>query len=421
MTYAFLDTSIFMHYKVFEGMPWKNIISDKDIIFVVPQKVVDEIDKHKDSTKTRLRKRAMQVNKYLLGYLDGNKPTSLNIVFCPNPSSEMTNRKDFDSSSADEYIVFSAYEYDSAENRKIIVSADTGMKLRAAKVKSEVIIPDIKFRLSEEKTDEETRIQQLEKQLASYQKTYAKPKLTFINGETELNYNKVKRPDFSKREIEIRKELKSKFPNRPYPKADSNNSLYGISIPLNYPPLYYSQEAYDRYNAILPEFYEKETLYQCTEELAAFLNDNMIPLSFEISNIGNAKSGKLGLYLSFPQNIKIYCEENKKTLSFNRITPPQILPIGHALFDLNQMQHYTPPIIDDYIDLWDTKNPINLNKCNDFFYHLSPVIHNMPPKEVIKNEFYIYLGTKQEFEIKWKLCDELSPNTEEGILKISVS
>ena len=39
MTYAFLDTSILMQYKVFEGMPWGDIIGDNDYQFVVPKKV----------------------------------------------------------------------------------------------------------------------------------------------------------------------------------------------------------------------------------------------------------------------------------------------------------------------------------------------------------------------------------------------
>lgn len=410
MTYAFLDTSIFMHYKVFEGMPWNNIIGDKDIIFVVPQKVVDEIDKHKDSTKTRLRKRAMQVNKYLLGYLDGNKPTSLNIVFCPNPSSEMTNRKDFDSSSADEYIVFSAHEYNSEGNKKVIISADSGMKLRASKVNLNVIIPDTTFRLSDEKTDEETRIQQLEKQLVSYQKTYAKPILSFSNGKTKLHYDKVTEPDFSKREKEIREELESVYPKQTPPQVDYADIFRFQTSSTNI-------EAYKKYNSILSEFYEKETQYKYTTEKEKFINDNMIPLSFEVTNTGNAKSGMLGLYLDFPRNIKIYSKNKRAQYPFKRIQPPILkstMVFPSLLLALPQRV-----TSDDTISAWNLDKPIEI--VNRFFFKLDPIIHNMPPEEVIKNEFYIYLGAEQEFEIKWELCDELSPNTEEGVLKISVS
>lgn len=73
MTYAFLDTSVLMHYKVFDGMPWASIIGDPNFCFVISQKVFDEIDKHKDGSNLRRKKRARAINRILLKYLDGGK------------------------------------------------------------------------------------------------------------------------------------------------------------------------------------------------------------------------------------------------------------------------------------------------------------------------------------------------------------
>lgn len=51
-----------MQYQVFEGMPWSDIVNDKDIIFVITQKVMDEVDIHKDGPRLRLRNRARVIN-----------------------------------------------------------------------------------------------------------------------------------------------------------------------------------------------------------------------------------------------------------------------------------------------------------------------------------------------------------------------
>lgn len=271
MTYAFLDTSILMQYKVFEGMPWGDIIGDNDYQFVVPQKVLDEIDRHKDGVKERLRKRARLVGNHLGKYLEGKKPTSLDIKFCQNPTSSSTSRCDFDASSADEYIVFSAYEYNSEGNRKVIVSADLGMKFRASKVGIAVIMPDVSIRLSEEKTEEEKKILELEKRLATYENACAKPVLLFSQGEAELRYDKVEKPDLSNLETEIRQELEQKYPFKTYSEVYYANIFEQMAAMQN--PIL-TKEDYERYNSMLPQFYDTETRYKCLSEVAEFINSN---------------------------------------------------------------------------------------------------------------------------------------------------
>lgn len=418
MTYAFLDTSILMQYKVFEGMPWADIIGDKDFQFVVSQKVFDEIDKHKDGPTMRMRRRARIVNKHLLGYLDGKPTTPFKIIFCPNPSTASTTQSYFDSSSADEYIVYSALEYNSNGSRKVIITGDGGMKLRASKVKLDVIILDDRFRLSEEKTEEEKKILELEKRLATYKNACAKPVLSFSQGEAELHYDKVEKPGLSNLETEIRQKLEQKYPHKTYPEVDYYFNYFEQIAAMRNPML--TKEDYERYNSILPKFYDTETRYKYLSEIADFINGNMIPLHFEVSNSGKAKSGSLGLYLRFPQNAKVYSKSSKVSYRIERVQPPELKSNGVPLFNIDPAR-IPGNTFNDFVDTWDLENPTDLSKQNEFFFSLDPAIHNVPPVEVLKDEFFIYLGDEQELEIKWKLCDEQSPNIEEGTLKISVS
>ncbi len=62
-------------------MPWSDIVNDKDIIFVITQKVMDEVDIHKDGPRLRLRNRARVINRYLIGYLDKQPTSKLNVFF----------------------------------------------------------------------------------------------------------------------------------------------------------------------------------------------------------------------------------------------------------------------------------------------------------------------------------------------------
>ncbi len=264
MTYAFLDTNILLHYKVFDGMPWNEILADDDFIFVICQKVFDEIDKHKDGNKTKIRNRAKTINKYLISYLDEKPMSPLNFKFCPNPSKESTERADFDTSSSDEYIVYAAYEYDSQNNRKVIVSGDGGMKLRAMKVGIKtILINDSAYYVANEPTEEEKRIKQLEKELAKYTSRYSKPVLLFEDETDIVVLQKNSIPDFKDELNTFRSKLLEQYPHR-YPEQQRKgcviNGLTIHNLTTSYSP--YTNEDYDKYNHQIDEFIDAMVEHQ---------------------------------------------------------------------------------------------------------------------------------------------------------------
>ncbi len=56
MIFLFLDTNLFLHYKGFEDIPWKNLLNTTDDITIVLVSIVlREINGHKDSSKGRLK------------------------------------------------------------------------------------------------------------------------------------------------------------------------------------------------------------------------------------------------------------------------------------------------------------------------------------------------------------------------------
>lgn len=65
MKYLFLDTNIFLHFVDFEQIPWADLIGDSEITIVVSDIVAQEIDKHKDTAREKIQKRAKKISSKL--------------------------------------------------------------------------------------------------------------------------------------------------------------------------------------------------------------------------------------------------------------------------------------------------------------------------------------------------------------------
>ncbi|MFT3752093.1 MAG: PIN domain-containing protein [Paludibacter sp.] len=59
MKYLFLDTNIFLHFRSFEQIDWSKLIEvDDEYCIVIPEIVIKEIDKIKDTGRGKIQKRA---------------------------------------------------------------------------------------------------------------------------------------------------------------------------------------------------------------------------------------------------------------------------------------------------------------------------------------------------------------------------
>ena len=60
-TFAFIDTSIFCHYRAFDELTWPTLLKAESVILVVAPVTLSELNDHKDGNDARLRKRAASV------------------------------------------------------------------------------------------------------------------------------------------------------------------------------------------------------------------------------------------------------------------------------------------------------------------------------------------------------------------------
>lgn len=433
MVYAFLDTNVLLHYKVFEGMPWKELLADDKITFVICQKVFDEIDKHKDGDKTKLRNRAKTINKYLISYLNNSPISNLDIKFCPNPSKMSTNRVDFDATSSDEFIVFAAHEFDANDCKKVIVTGDGGMKLRAMKVGIETkLLNNPEYFITNELSEEEKRIRQLEKELSRYSNRSSKPVLMFEDESDTIQLHKVNIPDFSLELEEYRNHLKEKYPYRYSSQQRKTTLLNGLTIDnivSNFSP--YTEEDYDTYNKQIDGYIDQMVNLRDGQLLHSAIDTCIHEIKLSIFNKGTAPTGKMFIELTLPENLPVFGEE---AIVKYDVTPP-VIPQLLSCYDRDMIErakindminrslshgsYYSYNSQDQIIEEhWSLNQEFELQKKLSF--ELPSLNHNLKYSLDSSKRFFIPCSKNGKYIIEWTINDESNIDPIQGQLIIYI-
>ncbi len=419
MVYLFLDTNSFLEFQPFESIKWAEVCGEPEFAIVIAPIVIRELNKYKDNTRGKKRERARKARKRINEIIRGTNPSKLNVQICKNPSKNAFEHPDFHKDIADDWLIFSAYEFDEGNNRKVIVSNDTGIFIIAQQFGiNSIEIPD-KYLVPPEPTEEETKIKELQRRLAEYESALPNVSLSFGKGKTHMELNKAIAPNFAERITKYKDELAKKYTHK-YKKPE--NPI----LPLNIPDILYSDKDYDRYNALIEPYIKDESWNMATRDMFEYINSCIIPLKFELNNCGAIPSGLLGIQIKFSHNAKILSREESRNTFKLRKTEEPVLQSSHipTIPPIN-LSAFTPGAFfippqenNDTIYSWDIETPIDVSK--PFFFDHDPVIQNMPPKIFAKNQFYVFLCYSQEFEIYWEIADSKLPHKIKGTLSVSI-
>lgn len=412
MTYLFLDTNSYIHFQDFEFINWGQICNDSNFIIAVTGIAIREIDKHKDSSRGKLQKRAKNIGKKINQILRGKLKSKVNIQYVGDPKTATFSSPLFNKNINDDWLVHTANDFEADGNRKVIISNDFNVYSRALSLNIETIeIPD-KYLLPSETTDEERKIKELEDRLKLYFNSIANPQLSFLGGVCELHLKMSELPNFDNRQNEILINLQSKYPAKELPTPKTYLDL--LALP-DLSCFNMTQEDVDNYNNSLPDFYEKESRYLYFKDVVDAVNARIIPLRFEICNYGHAPTGAITIELSFSGKAHILTDDNRVKYKFDRVDTPE--------FTTKFARQLKFPVLkslqqDNILYSWDVAE----NKLKpQYIFELSrPVLHNVRAEEIIENEFYIYVAKSQSFEIKWDIADSSLPEKISGTLKVIV-
>lgn len=414
MTYLFLDTNIFLQFQDFENIKWQDICHCQNITIVVTGIAIREIDKKKDSSRSKLRDRAKKIGKKINKILRGEQSCKYALIHVGFPNKNTMENPVFNKEINDDWLVHTANDFilPSEYDEKIIISNDFNVYSRALPFNIKVIeVPDM-YLLPQELTDEEKKIKELENKLFALEKSFPNVNLTFPKGKDSIHIDLVERPDITSRNGEIRTELETETPYKVFEPNDNIARLFAAIRDFSL-----TEEDFNYYNSLLPEYYESESKYRFYKEICSFINDNMLPLEFELHNTGNSPSGFLGLYLSFSDNATIFTDDSRTSLEFKRVEKPQLISSWQRKLAIPNF--FMPAHQQNTLYTWDIESPQSVSELNQFTEY-NPIVHHHPPVSIFENKFYIFKCIPQKIEIHWKLIDSFLTHPKEGILRVEV-
>lgn len=316
----FVDTNIFLHYRSFDEIDWLSILNVERVEICLPSIVVQELDKHKYSSSSKLRDKAGKVIKKLHKLADSGLKTNLK----PNIDLyfEVCNKPpDFlglglDPNSQDDKLLASIFLFraENPEKSPILVAADLGLRLKAKYYQIETICLPDELKLVAELEQTEKRIKELEQEILELQRRIPKLELCFADRTDRLNY-KVER--FLPEGIDINavvqnriEKLKQEYPKiledqssrqLNNPSAMTIGEMYGSDTPEILPTEISS------YNKKLDEFYESYKQY--LEEYISWLDVRCRVFLLEISifNSGTCPAEDVDVSMHFPDGF-VLCE-----------------------------------------------------------------------------------------------------------------
>ena len=410
-----LDTNVYLHYKWFEDIPWKEIIqsefgyTDKKIGIGMPVKVLQEISDKKDSGRGKIKKRAKKVSSFMGDVFLSGKTGKVDMCKIPLPKDNDFDDINFHLSNSDDIIVLSVLNSDISSN-SIIVSADVPMLLKAKESNLRIYKLDDKYRLNEELTEDEKKLKELEEELASYKNRLSDIKVIFKD---DNDYVEIKRAHFDKDKNEIldayRKDLESAYPCKHKQNQDIAHAN-PLAILQNC-DFFFSAESFDEYNRDR-EKYIKDSLYKKELEIIADRQKQTFKeLSFYIDNNGTASSGKINIELNFPPEIRLYSKP--VSAYYERPVEPRLGYRGSLISKTYFSLHGQPN--QDNVKLW---NDDCVMDKHTFSLEYENMNHHMTG--FLEKGIWIDTSICNSFSIGWVAIDSNNPKLFQGKLNVII-
>lgn len=414
MKYLFLDTNVFLHYNSFEDIPWKELIND-DFTIVITPIVQQELDKHKDQSREKIQKRARKMSSQLFDYLMGKKECRVPIARCKEPVPTEAERQLIDLSVNDNRIILAALHSGYNIEDIILVTGDKNNIFRAIDNKLHHLLLDDRFRLKPEKTEEEKRIEELEKQLKDATEKLPNPTIQFIDGSTKMVLNR-----YSAEDVDAIVEEKMATFEKDVPEIVFEETEEGTVPDIRRTMMVLQGTWAPNYNEERREYLEEEKAYQRLVIERDCLDKRFAKISFRLRNDGTAPTGEEKVFIKIPEHVKVYTwRESRERNQYVKPLKPggglAALPRETRRSLLNAVNPYTGP--DNYIWMWNPQKPID----HEGLFKLSPTSVLQHLSTELGFEFFIDLQFEQSFEIQWILLDEYLPDYVGGFLSVQIN
>lgn len=301
--YLFLDTNVFLHYPAFD-IDWLKVAECNEAALIVAPIVVRELDKHKETGRTGLRKRADTVLRQLSRHLEEGEESEVRrgtrLVFLKHePLINFRDHK-LDTDIADDQLIASivGFQQDHPEARVALVSAELKFLVKTRTHDIQVIRPPEDGKLAPFESDPaEKRVRELEQEVAALKNRIPKLQLGLEGGAKFQEFRLPRLLPISEDEIARRLErIKGRHPQvgdglglRPAQQF-AISSIVGSRDPIS--------KAIS-YNAKITEFWKDYEGYLRRLSKYQERNPMAIEIGLKLSNDGTAPADNIDLFLDF--------------------------------------------------------------------------------------------------------------------------
>lgn len=374
MTYIFLDTNIFLHFRFFVEIPWNSLFGEPYQIVLTPV-VVDELDKHKRHPNGKIASRAKKVLARFENIV--SEPNSFPLQYLTKrPSLETFQRLQLDRQEQDDCILAAIVEFGLNCNKEeiIFISNDTGPRFRASSLGIKTGQLPGNFQNPTEVSDEQKQIQKLIQENNKLKNAIPKLSLTFEDDTTvfkttlsPIHKSEKEYLDFQHRDIV------AQYPQMEYEDPEKKNkendeklkSVTNIAerfrlisqkgqLGLNQ----VTKEQVETYNRELKKFFIEYREYLKKDYKYNKVLSLSVPIDLKMHNKGNAPAVDVDIWLHFPDGFKLL---NRSDFP-NRPPKPNSPRKPKGRFDFDTSNYPALPYIHSFRNIGNSMPDINLNK-----------------------------------------------------------
>ncbi len=314
---VFLDTNIYLHYRLFDQVNWLEILKASEVMIVIPPVTVRELNKHKElHPRQRVKERAATVLKKLLSLFGSDCQANIRdgVEMRLEDREPMVNFAEFqlDQDVQDDQLIASIimFRNERREAEVILVTSDAGLTL-ITKAKRQgiptVTMPD-NLKLAEKPDPNQIRIRELEQTVRALELKIPQISLVFGDGSQHATFVLPHPTELTPEEIAS----KQKLLEQQYPKMEQESKQTNV-LPRHLASARLNAsmgntllpEDIRKYNTELDEFYRAYSEYLPRNLWYENLGHRTIKLLIFAANDGTAPAEDVDVFLHFPDGFKL--------------------------------------------------------------------------------------------------------------------
>jgi rRNA-processing protein FCF1 len=326
---AFLDTMIFLHFKLFDEVDWRTVLQADNITIIILPVIVGELDKQKDThTNQKIRKRAKSVSKKFHNLFENSLEAELRdgvVIKYEDVEPDVnfkSNNLNPDRQDDNQLASIIHYKDSHPEERIVLITEDLNLKTKARVRGVETMNMPDELEYHDEPDPNEKLIKELRQQVLELQNQFPIIKLYFNDYSDRITFTLTSPIQDSSAEIERRmNEIMAEHPLIDIPSDNSSESLssnkndvgfyiedlvdiddFAIDMEAEWEP---SIAEKLHYNETLEKFHEKYRTYLPKYFKHLEIEGRTIELKIIIYNEGTSPAEDVYVAFLFPDDLEV--------------------------------------------------------------------------------------------------------------------